>query len=641
MKTSKIRALTAVLLAASVLLLTSCNSSKGGSTTASGQAASAPTVTGTDPIGEGELDIKYTDFDTDATLPTDTVGITLSDSGSSSSSDNVKIDGNVITVTAGGSYLLSGSLSDGRIVVDCGENEKARLCLAGASISCSDNSPIEVLSADKVMLLLVDGTTNYIKDADEGYVDSDDDSDGQNGRANAAIFSASALTVNGSGSLTVESSYNDGIKTKKTLKIIGGEITVKAVGNALKGKNAVAVSGGTLALTSDGNGIRSTEADDSTKGYVIISGGSVKITTAKHGISSEQYVIISGGTVDITTTGTDVSTDSSSQSSDAFGGRPGGFGSGFDGGSGLSKIKSKGIKAGNAVSVIGGKLTVNSTGHAISSDGTVNISGDETYLELHAECTAVRANSKGIKAEGDLVISGGTVIVGYSYEGLESKSGAVAISGGSVKITASDDGINASGNPTGSIQISGGSLFVNASGDGLDSNGNIYISGGVTCIAGPTSSGDGALDCGDSNNYISVTGGVLVAYGSVGMAEYPSADYSTQCSIGTNLTASQGTLVSLCDSDGNLVAAFVAEKNFQNVVISTPEITVGQTYTLSTGGSIDKGDTSDPVYTSGSVSGGTIAATFKIESTVTGSGGSSFGPGGRPGGNPGGRPGRP
>lgn len=638
MKTSKIRALTAVLLAASVFLLTSCNSSKGGTAT-SGQTVSAPAVTGTDPIGSGEIDIKYTDFDKDTEVSTDAEEIKLSDSGSSSVSDNVKIDGNVITVTVGGSYIISGSLSDGRIVVNCGENEKVRLCLAGVSISCSDNPPIEVLSADKVMLLLVDGTSNYVKDADEGYVDSDDDSDGQSGRANAAIFSASALTVNGSGSLTVESSYNDGIKTKKTLKIIGGEITVKAVGNALKGKNAVAVSGGTVTLTSDGNGIRSTEADDSTKGYVMISGGSVNITTAKHGISSEQYVIISGGTVDITTTGTEVSTDSSS-SSDAFGGRPSGFGPGFDGGSGLSKIKSKGIKAGKAVSVIGGKLTVNSTGHAISSDGTVNISGDETYLELHAESTAVRANSKGIKAEGDLVISGGTVIVGYSYEGLESKSGAVAISGGSVKITASDDGINASGNSTGSIQISGGSLFVNASGDGLDSNGNIYISGGVTCVAGPTSSGDGALDCGDNNNYISVTGGVLVAYGSVGMAEYPSADYSTQCSIGTNLTVSQGTLVSLCDSDGKVVAAFVAEKNFQNVVISTSEITVGQTYTLSTGGSIDKGDTSDPVYTSGSVSGGTTAATFKIESVVTGSGGSGFGPGGNPGGNPGGRPGR-
>ena len=635
MRISKIRALTAVLLAASVFLLTSCNSPKGDITTVSGQTASVPDVTVTDPIGEGEIDINYTDFDTDVSLPTDAVGITLSDGGSSSLSDNVKIDGNVITVTAGGSYIIKGSLSDGRIVVNCGENEKVRLCLAGASISCSDNSPIEVLSADKVMLLLADGTSNYIKDADEGYADSADDSDGQSGRTNAAIFSASALTVNGSGSLTVVSSCNDGIKTKKTLKIIDGEITVKAVGNALKGKNGVAVSGGTVTLTSDGNGIRSTETDDSTKGYVIISGGSVKITTAKHGISSEQYVIISGGAVDITTTGTEISTDSSSQSSDVFGGRPGGFGPGFGGGSGLSKIKSKGIKAGKAVSVIGGNLTVNSTGHAISSDGTVNISGDETYIELHAECAAVRANSKGIKAEKDLVISGGTVTVGYSYEGLESKSGTVAISGGCVKITASDDGINAAGNSTGSIQISGGSLFVNASGDGLDSNGNIYISGGVTCIAGPTSSGDGALDCGDNNNYISVTGGVLVAYGSVGMAEYPSANYSTQCSIGTNLTVSQGTPVSLCDQDGNAVAAFVAEKNFQNVVISTPGIKIGQTYTLSTGGSIDKDDASYPVYTSGSVSGGTTAATFRIESTVTGSGGGGFGPGGQ-----GGRPGR-
>lgn len=619
------------LCLATTLCLAGCRSEGGNITlTTSGgnQSANAPATlpevpsTATD---KSELDIKFTKFDLDASVPTDAVRIELSNGGTSCTSEVVKIDGSCVTIGAGGDYIISGSLTDGQLIVDVGESEKVKLCLDGVSISSADNAPIEIISADKVMIVLCDGSTNTITDSGVGYIDSDEDAD--NTRRSAAIYSKCALTIGGGGSLNVTASYHDGIRSKKVLKIIDGVIGVTSSGSAIKGSNGVAIAGGKLVATADENCIRTSEEIDTTKGYIYIKEGTLDLTAKKHGISASQYVIIEGGTIGIVTSGTEVDTDddTSSSSGDRWG-RPGGMG-GMNSGSGLSKIKSKGIKADKSISISGGSINISSTGHAISSGGAVSISGETTDIVLHAECTSPKANSKGIKADGDLTITDGNVNVTYSYEGLESKGGQINISGGHVKVFSTDDGFNAASND-GSIVIGGGEIFVNASGDGFDSNGNIYFTGGKTLIAGPTSSADGALDCGDNRNYISISGGLLIAYGASGMAEAPSSEYSSQCSISSNVSITKGDLCALANSDGEVICAFVAAENAQNVVVSSPDIKIGEKYTLSLGGTLSGADNDETIYVGGKIDGAKSTTEITISSITTGGSGGFGGMGG-------------
>ena len=204
----------------------------------------------------------------------------------------------------------------------------------------------------------------------------------------------------------------------------------------------------------------------------------------------------------------------------------------------------------------------------------------------------------------------------------------VLISGGNITLVASDDGINAAGGIDQSgfggfgfdpdafggsgdylIRISGGVINVNASGDGIDSNGDIEVTGGELYISGPTSNGDGAIDCDGS---ATITGGIVVAAGSTGMAEnFGTA--STQGSILVNLSGSAGDTITLKDSDGNILASFTPAKAYGCVVISAPGVVQGGTYT---------------------VTAGSNSTTVTMESLIYGSGMGGFG--GGMGGNMGG-----
>lgn len=131
------------------------------------------------------------------------------------------------------------------------------------------------------------------------------------------------------------------------------------------------------------------------------------------------------------------------------------------------------------------------------------------------------------------------------------------------------------------LTISGGTIVVNASGDGLDSNGSIQMSGGTVYVSGPTSNGNGVLDY---DGTFEVSGGLLVATGSTGMAQSPT-DRSTQASIVMSYSQTQaaGTVVRLEDESGNEIASFAPAKDYQMVVVSAPELKQGSAYTLYSG----------------------------------------------------------
>ena len=253
----------------------------------------------------------------------------------------------------------------------------------------------------------------------------------------------------------------------------------------------------------------------------------------------------------------------------------------------------------------------------------------------------LKSGDDGIHADASLTISGGSVTVSDSSEGLEAAD--IVIEGGEISVRASDDGLNAAGGSDGSngggwfggdpfaaqdasITISGGSLTVNADGDGIDSNGDLTVSGGTICVSGPTNSGNGALDYNGSGV---ITGGTLIAAGASGMAETFSSG-STQCSMLVSFsgTISAGSEICVYDSQGKLIASYTPEKSYQCAVISCPELTVGESYTVTAGG------TQQSVTLSSTITGGGMGmgGPGGFGGGMGGFGGGQGGPGGGQGG---------
>lgn len=237
--------------------------------------------------------IRFTKFDQTATWEGDAVNIILNNDTATASGDGVTINGSVVTITKAGTYILSGTLTDGQIIVEVAKEEKVQLVLNGVDITCSNSAAIYVKSADKVSLTLVKDTVNKVTDGlSYVYADGEDE-------PNACIFSKDDLSINGEGALQVEGNYNNGIASKNDLKIVSGTISVTALNNGLKGKDSVCIMGGNITIDVDGDGIKSDNEVESENGYVYIYNGTINIDAAEDGIQAITAVTVKNGDITI------------------------------------------------------------------------------------------------------------------------------------------------------------------------------------------------------------------------------------------------------------------------------------------------------------------------------------------------------
>jgi len=570
------------------------------------------------------LTIEYDSEDLETNVnPTDMTAITLDGNIINVDGEGAIINGSSVTITAAGNYQVSGTLDDGQIIVDTADAENVTLILAGVDITSLSSAPIYVANADKVILTLAAGSENIITDGGS-YLALD-----ESGEPNATIFSKDDLTINGEGALTVNANYNNGIASKDDLKITGGTIKVNAVNDGIKGRDSLAVKNGLITVVAGADGLQSNNDGDPEKGFVVIEGGVLNITAGLDGVQAETSLLVSGGALNIVTGGGSVAS-----SAGGFGGR------GREGNANQTEESVKGLKAGVNLTISGGDITISALDDALHSNNALTINGGEIE---------VASGDDGVHADTTLTMNGGTLDVTESYEGLESQ--VITINDGTIHLIASDDGINATdgggdmggmgnfGASDNYVYIHGGYLYMDAAGDGLDSNGAFEMTGGVVLVNGPTNNGNGPLDY---MNSFKITGGFLVAVGSAGMAQAPSTD-STQYAVLQILNSMQtaGTMLHLETSDGEDVLTFLPTKEYQSVVISTPELQNGESYVLYTGGS-SGGTPVDGLITDGEYTPGVQAASFTITSIITGETRGMF-PGGGPGGrDPGGdRPVRP
>ena len=295
--------------------------------------------------------------------------ILFSDNESSVTGKGAAATGADVTITAAGTYLVKGSAPDATLTIDAAKTDKIQLVFDGVSISCTDGPAVYIKCADKVFITLADGSENFLSDGDS-YEIVDDGS-----TLDAALFSKEDLTINGSGSLTVNGNYKHGIVSKDDLVITGGIITITSVKAGIDGKDCVKIGGGTIRITAGSDGIRSSNDEDTSRGYIYISGGTIDITAGNDGIQAETVLNITGGEFTIESGG-----GSANASTSSDGGWNSGWGSwgGFGGFGGTTQTtadeaSAKGLKAGTELIITDGTFSLDSSDDSIHSNGNIAI----------------------------------------------------------------------------------------------------------------------------------------------------------------------------------------------------------------------------------------------------------------------------
>ena len=489
--------------------------------TTAGQTVNASTTTVT-AKSSVELSNVFSDKDTDASYDESTAQvINLNGDSASSDSSSVSINGSVITIKGKGTYVVTGTLDDGYIVVDAGDSDDIKIVLKDAKITSSDYAALYCLNADNVYVILADGTENLLKNSSK--FDSKDKNS-----VDGAVFAKTDITINGSGSLEI-SSTDHGIVGKDDVTITGGNIKITATGDGIQANDSVAIQNAVISITCGKDGIQADNEKDTAKGYVYIQSGDITIA----------------------------------------------------------------------------------------------------------------ADDDGITASSALQIDGGNINITKSYEGLEGST--VVINGGAILMIASDDGINASSasstdpmqdDGVSNILINGGEIYIRSEGDGVDSNGTLLMTGGTLVVMGPTMGGNGSLDV---NGSATITGGTVVMAGTSDMATN-FTDASQGTILLTTGSQSQGTEIKVTDSSGNVIVEATADCAYQCIVVSSPMLTTGNSYTVTAGTYSETITLSSNVYGAGSgfgAPGGFAGGPGGFDNGNGDFGGPAGGPGNNQNGGPG------
>lgn len=313
--------------------------------------------------------------------------------------------GGILRITQAGTYVLRGDF-EGQIQIEAGKEDLVRLVLEGFTGYCEDTSPIYAIQCGKLVLTLAEGSENQLSDG-SAYVFSSEEED----EPDAVIFSKDDLTINGTGSLTVNGNYSNGIRSKDDLKIISGTIQVTAVKDGIKGKDSLTVKDGQLQITSGQDGLKSNNDSDPEKGYLIIDGGQIQINAGDDAIHSETWLTIHDGEITI-------------------------------------EESYEGIE-GMKVDINGGTISVISSDDGINAAAAASSETEETdsreaerqkmeanpdvYVQIAGGQITINAGADGIDSNGNLYVTGGTTYINGPEnrgEGALDYNGSAYISGG-------------------------------------------------------------------------------------------------------------------------------------------------------------------------------------------------------------------
>lgn len=397
---------TAVITIAAAMLFTAYGCSSGGD---SSKNSTEETTAGISDNSTGSIPVSVEDMfsDRDMEIGYDeqsAINIKLENDSVSCDDSGVTIDGTVVTISREGVYVLSGTLSEGQIIVDTGDTDKVQLVLKNVDITCKSSAAIYVKNADKVFITTAKDSENTLKTTGE-FVNIDDNN------IDGVIFAKADITLNGAGTLNIDCSSAHGIVCKDDLKLTSGTYNINAASHALSGKDSVRIAGGTFNLTSKTASIHSenTENTDNTeKGFIYIADGEFTISSEKDGIKAGSSLTINGGNINITKAeegleamyidinGGNINIVSNDDGINASGGN-----------SDSSKMQGD---SSIYIKITGGTVNVVARGDGVDSNGNIYITGGVLYV------TGPESNGdSALDYEKEAVITGGTVVAaGYS-----------------------------------------------------------------------------------------------------------------------------------------------------------------------------------------------------------------------------------
>ncbi len=454
-----------------------------------------------------------------------------------------------ITLTEAGDYVLSGTLTDGSVIINAPEDAKLHLILNGAHIASQSAAALYVISADKVFVTLTDGSENGISAAGDSAEDD-------YANVDAAIFARCDISFNGSGSLSVSSAKGRGIVSKDDLVFTGGSYMIQAANHGISGKDSIRIADGSFDLSSGNDAchcsgdfdflagsMEISAADDGvhSDAALSVSGGSITISLCYDGLEGVT-VDISGGMIDITSSddGINAANGSSDSAHDGTDGTPAESAGGVTDMSGDPPEKPDGDSAPD-----------------MSCAGMRRPDGGTPPEKLDGSGDTGTASGSTPEAPADMP-EAPTNMPGGMGGGF----------GGGDDLFAADSSCL--------VTISGGTVRINAQGDGIDSNDDLVISGGEVYISGPRNGGDGALDYNGSGT---ISGGIVVACDMGGMSQNFSD--GSQCSAMISLNGSGE--IRLTDASGNVLLSYTPADDYSCIVVSCPELSEGSEYTLSYG----------------------------------------------------------
>ncbi len=265
--------------------------------------------------------------------------ISLDGSAAEIEGPGASFENGTLSISTGGSFLLRGSLENGRILVDTGETkQEVNLILDAVSIHCENDAALYVERAEKTRI--------YVKDTSPSTLSSGtppEDAQLLTQGSGAAVYGEDDLDFMGPGALIIEGNINNGIGCKNDVDVNGGTLEISAVNHGIKGNESVDIKGGQVNISCGNDGLKTDDAEKEGKGSVNITGGSLFISSQDQGISSIKDINISGGEVNIVSQRDGLNADK---------------------------------ELGGSVNISGGSILVSSGNDAIdASGGVLNISG--------------------------------------------------------------------------------------------------------------------------------------------------------------------------------------------------------------------------------------------------------------------------
>lgn len=379
---------------------------------------------------------------------TKVVKIAFQDNSIAVNNKNVQVAGRVLTIIGSGTYELSGTLTEGQVVVN--SSGVVRLLMNNVNISNSTTAPIFIKDAKRAILILPEGTHSTVTDGAEYVLTADS--------LNSAIYSTDYMAITGQGALTVNGNYNSAISSRDELIIESGSFVVNAAGPAIKGRDYLIINGGDFKINSGGDAIKSDKELVANQGFVEINAGTFHIVSQKDGITAITDLRINAGSFDITTGGGSTAVPDST-------------------------ISAKGLKSDNSIEINGGSFKLSSSDHAISASNKLIIHAGD--FNINSVGDAIKSNAKSLTHLGLIEIHGGTFHI------VSQKDGFTALT--DLKITAGDFDITTGGGSTmerdttisakaikcgDRIEISGGAFKLNSSDNAIDASNHLFLNAG-------------------------------------------------------------------------------------------------------------------------------------------------------------------